>query len=148
MTAVAWDDVGMRFVLRVIVNALALWAATWLLPGMDVIPGETFATTGDPTLDLVIAYLVIGLVFGAVNAVVKPVISILSLPITCLTLGLFTIIINAGMLMLTVWLTSYLPMQVTVDDFWWTAVLAAIIISIVSMIANGVLGMLTPGTRD
>ena len=133
----------MKFLLRVIVNALALWVATWFLPGMEVIPGGTLADTGDPTLNLVI-----GLVFGAVNAVVKPVISFLSIPITCLTLGLFTIIINAGMLMLTVWLTSYLPMQVTVDAFWWTAVLAAIIISIVSMLANGVLGMLTPGTRD
>lgn len=144
----AWDDVRMKFVLRVIVNALALWVATWLLPGMEVLASETFADTGDPTLNLAIAYLVIGLVFGAVNAVVKPVISFLSLPITCLTLGLFTIIINAGMLMLTVWLTSYLPMQVTVDAFWWTAVLAAIIISIVSMLANGVLGTLTPGTKD
>ena len=138
----------MKFLLRVIVNALALWVATWLLPGMEVIPSGTVADTGDPTLNLVIAYLVIGLVFGAVNAVVKPVISFLSIPLTCLTLGLFTIIINAGMLMLTVWLTSYLPMQVTVDAFWWTAVLAAIIISIVSMLANGVLGMLTPGTKD
>lgn len=138
----------MKLLLRIIVNALALWVATWLLPGMDVIPGQTVADSGDSTLNLVIAYLVIGLVFGAVNAVVKPVISFLSIPITCLTLGLFTIIINAGMLMLTVWLTSYMPMQVTVDSFWWTAVFAAIIISVVSMLANGILGMLTPGSRD
>lgn len=138
----------MKFLLRVIVNALAIWVATWLLPGMEVSPSQTFADTGDSTLNLVIAYLVIGLVFGAVNAVVKPIISFLAIPITCLTLGLFTIIINAAMLMLTVWLTSYLPMQVTVDSFFWTAVLAAIIISIVSMVANGILGMLTPGTKD
>lgn len=138
----------MKFLLRVIVNALAIWVATWLLPGMEVSPSQTFADTGDSTLNLVIAYLVIGLVFGAVNAVVKPIISFLAIPITCLTLGLFTIIINAAMLMLTVWLTSYLPMQVTVDSFFWTAVLAAIIISIVSMVANGILGMLTPSTKD
>lgn len=137
-----------KFLLRVIVNGLALWVATLILPGMDVIPSGTVADTGDATLNAVIAFLVIGLVFGAVNAVVKPIISLLALPLTCLTLGLFTVIINAGMLMLTVWLTSYLPMQVTVDAFWWTAVLAAIIISVVSMIANGVLGMLTPGSKD
>jgi putative membrane protein len=131
----------MTFPLRLLVNALALWVATLILPGMDVVPGEGFASTGHDTLNLVIAYAVIGLVFGAVNAVVKPIISLLALPITCLTLGLFTIIINAGMLMLTVWLTSFLPMQVTVDDFWWTAVFAAIIISVVSMLANGVLGL-------
>ncbi|NUL44520.1 phage holin family protein [Cellulosimicrobium funkei] len=136
-----------KFILRVLVNGLALWVATLILPGMDVLPSDTFGDTGDTTLNTVIAYLVIGLVFGAVNAVVKPVISLLSLPLTCLTLGLFTIIINAGMLMLTVWLTSYLPMQVTVDAFWWTAVFAAVIISIVSMLANGVLGLSGANSR-
>ncbi|MFC7401309.1 phage holin family protein [Citricoccus sp. GCM10030269] len=139
----------MKFLLRVIVNALALWVATLILPGMDVLPSDGFADTGDSGLNQVIAYVVIGVVFGAVNAVVKPIISFLSIPITCLTLGLFTIIINAGMLMLTVWLTSFLPMQVTVDAFWWTAVFAAIIISIVSMLANGVLGLVGIGnTKD
>ncbi len=130
-----------KFLLRVVVNGLALWVATLILPGMDVIPSATVADTGNATVNTVIAYLVIGLVFGAVNAVVKPIISLLALPITCLTLGLFTIIINAGMLMLTVWLTSYLPMQVTVDAFWWTAVFAAVIISVVSVVANGALGL-------
>lgn len=130
-----------KFLLRVVVNGLALWVATLILPGMDVIPSATVADTGNATVNTVIAYLVIGLVFGAVNAVVKPIISLLALPITCLTLGLFTIIINAGMLMLTVWLTSYLPMQVTVDAFWWTAVFAAVIISVVSVVTNGALGL-------
>jgi putative membrane protein len=138
----------MNFVLRLIVNGLALWVATLILPGMDVVPGEGFTNTGNETLNTVIAYVVIGLVFGAVNAVVKPIISLLALPITCLTLGLFTIIINAGMLMLTVWLTSFLPMQVTVDEFWWTAVFAAIIISVVSMLANGVFGLAGADSRD
>lgn len=136
-----------KFLLRVIVNGLALWVASLILPGMEVIPSSTFADTGDSTVNTVIAYLVIGLVFGAVNAVVKPIISLLALPLTCLTLGLFTVIINAGMLMLTVWLTTYLPMQLTVDAFWWTAVLAAIIVSVVSLIANGVFG-LNRSSRD
>ncbi|VXB86241.1 phage holin family protein [Citricoccus sp. K5] len=137
-----------KFLLRVIVNGLALWVATLILPGMEVIPSDTVGDTGDTTLNTVIAYLVIGLVFGAVNAVVKPIISLLALPLTCLTLGLFTVIINAGMLMLTVWLTSYLPMQVTVDAFWWTAVFAAIIVSVVSMLANGVFGLNRSSSRD
>lgn len=86
--------------------------------------------------------------FGAVNAVVKPIISLLSLPLTCLTLGLFTIIINAIMLMLTVWLTSFLPVSLTIDSFFWTAVLAAIIVSLVSMLANGLVGTVRkPSTR-
>lgn len=130
-----------KFLLRVIVNGLALWVATLILPGMEVIPSGEIGEAVDPTVNTVIAFLVIGLVFGAVNAVVKPIISLLALPITCLTLGLFTVLINAGMLMLTVWLTSYLPIQLTVDAFWWTAVFAAVIISVVSLFANGVLGL-------
>lgn len=131
--------------LRVIVNAVALWLTTLILPGMQVDSSSASAATGTPELGQVLAYLVIGLVFGAVNAVIRPVIAFLSLPLTCLTLGLFTVIINAGMLMLTVWITSYLPVSLTVDAFWWTAVLAAILISVFSMLANGVLRMLAPG---
>lgn len=126
--------------LRVIINAAALWVATLLLPGMEVTSGSAEAATGNPELGQILAFLAIGLVFGAVNAVVKPIISFLSLPLTCLTLGLFTIIINAIMLMLTVWLTSFLPVSLTIDSFFWTAVLAAIIVSLVSMLANGVVG--------
>lgn len=126
--------------LRVIINAAALWVATLLLPGMEVTSGSAEAATGNPELGQILAFLAIGLVFGAVNAVVKPIISLLSLPLTCLTLGLFTIIINAIMLMLTVWLTSFLPVSLTIDSFFWTAVLAAIIVSLVSMLANGVVG--------
>lgn len=126
--------------LRVIINAAALWVATLLLPGMEVTSGSAEAATGNPELGQILAFLAIGLVFGAVNAVVKPIISFLSLPLTCLTLGLFTIIINAIMLMLTVWLTSFLPVSLTIDSFFWTAVLAAIIVSLVSMLANGLVG--------
>ncbi len=126
--------------LRVIINAAALWVATLLLPGMEVTLGSAEAATGNPELGQILAFLAIGLVFGAVNAVVKPIISFLSLPLTCLTLGLFTIIINAIMLMLTVWLTSFLPVSLTIDSFFWTAVLAAIIVSLVSMLANGLVG--------
>lgn len=134
--------------IRVIINAAALWVATLLLPGMEVTSGSAEAATGNPELGQVLAFLAIGLVFGAVNAVVKPIISLLSLPLTCLTLGLFTIIINAIMLMLTVWLTSFLPVSLTIDSFFWTAVLAAIIVSLVSMLANGVVGTFRkPSTR-
>lgn len=126
--------------LRIIINAAALWVATLVLPGMEVSAGPAADAAGSPEVGQILAFLLIGLVFGAVNAVVKPIISFLSLPLTCLTLGLFTIIINAGMLMLTVWLTSFLPVRLTIDAFFWTAVLAAIIVSVVSLLANGVVG--------
>ncbi|UPO76478.1 phage holin family protein [Arthrobacter sp. Helios] len=129
----------MRLLLRIIINALALWAASWILPGITL--GEEGASaTGNSTLDLVLAYLFIGLIFGVVNAFVRPIVRLLALPLTILTLGLFTIIINAAMLMLTAWLTSFTPVHFEVDSFFWTAILGSIIISVISMVAGSLTG--------
>ena len=111
------------FIVRVIINGLALAIACWILTGLDI------STTGDGTLSIILGYLFIGLIFGLVNAFVKPIVSILSLPITILTLGLFTVVINAAMLYLTSWISSYTTVHFTIDSFFWTAVFAAIIIS-------------------
>lgn len=128
---------------RVIVNALALWIASWILPGLDISTSATTGavansgvTQGTDMIGVILAYLFIGLIFGLVNALVKPLVSLLSLPITILTLGLFTIVINAAMLYLTSWLSSYTPVHFTIDSFFWTAVLAAIIITVVSLVAG------------
>ena len=128
---------------RVIVNALALWIASWILPGMDISTSATTGavansgvTQGTDAIGIVLAYLFIGLIFGIVNALVKPLVSLLSLPLTILTLGLFTVIINAAMLYLTSWLSSYTPVHFTIDSFFWTAVLAAVIITVVSLVAG------------
>ncbi|MDQ0077469.1 phage holin family protein [Arthrobacter oryzae] len=136
------------FIVRVLINGLALWIASWILPGLDI---STTATTeavaqggvtqGSDPLGVVLAYLFIGLIFGLVNALVRPIVSLLSLPITILTLGLFTIIINAAMLYLTSWLSSYTPVHFTIDSFFWTAVLAAIIITVVSLVAGRITGV-------
>ncbi len=136
------------FIVRVLINGLALWIASWILPGLDI---STTATTeavaqggvtqGTDPLGVVLAYLFIGLIFGLVNALVRPIVSLLSLPITILTLGLFTIVINAAMLYLTSWLSSYTPVHFTIDSFFWTAVLAAIIITVVSLVAGRITGV-------
>lgn len=135
--------------MRVLINGLALWVASWILPGLDI---STSATTeavansgvsqGTNAVGVILAYLFIGLIFGVVNAFVRPVVSFLSLPITILTLGLFTIVINAAMLYLTSWISSYTPVHFTIDSFFWTAVLAAIIITIISLVADRI-----PGAR-
>jgi putative membrane protein len=136
-----------QFVLRVVVNALALWVATWLLPGMDITSSATAeaaagagAGGASAAVGVALAYLFIGLVFGLVNALVRPIVSFLSLPVTCLTLGLFALIINAAMLALTAWLSGYTPVHLTIDAFFWTAVLGAIIISLVSAVVGWVVG--------
>lgn len=136
----------MRFLLHVIVSALALWVAAWLLPGMDITSanpaGAASAVAGTPgrTVAIVLGYLLLGLIFGLVNAVVKPIVSFLSLPITCLTLGLFALVINAAMLGLTAWLSSYTPVHLTIDSFV-TAFIGAIIVAIVSAVTGWALGL-------
>lgn len=135
------------FIVRVLINGLALWIASWILPGLDIATSATTAavadtgvTQGTETVGIILAYLFIGLIFGVVNAFVRPLVSFLSLPITILTLGLFTIVINAAMLYLTSWLSGYTPVHFTIDSFFWTAVLAAIIITLISLVAGRLTG--------
>ncbi|AUZ36325.1 hypothetical protein C3B78_19025 [Arthrobacter sp. PGP41] len=136
------------FIGRVLINALALWIASWVLPGLDI---TTSATTdavaktgvaeGTDVAGTILAYLFIGLIFGLVNAFIRPLVSFLSLPITILTLGLFTIVISAAMLYVTSWISSFTPVHFTIDSFFWTAVLAAIIITLISLVAGRLVGV-------
>ncbi len=123
------------FVVRVVVNALAIAAATALLDGVVVRPRGGTGSTGA----VVVTFLVLGLLFGVVNAVVKPVVKLLTLPITLLTLGLFTLVVNAAMLELTAWISGRTGLTLTIDAFWPTAVLAALVVSVVSLVLSTVL---------
>jgi putative membrane protein len=120
----------MRFVLWVAVNALALAAATWLLDGIRV--------TGDDTTDQALTLVLVALVFGVVNAVVAPIVKLLSLPFIVLTLGLLLLVINALMLLLTEWISQQFGLGFRVDGFW-TAVLGAIIITVTTWLLEIVL---------
>lgn len=112
--------------IKFIANAAALAAAVWLLD--DITLGEEGASTGSQAVTLAI----VALIFGLVNLVVKPVVKLFALPLLLLTLGLFTLVINALMLMLTSWLAGD---SFEVDGFL-TAVLGGLIISIVSWGVN------------
>ncbi len=125
----------MSFVLRVIINGIAIWFATLILPGLVIVGTDTpWQTVG--------VILLIGLVFGIVNAIVKPIVKLISLPLYILTLGLFTLVVNALMLMLTAWITEQSSWGLRIDNFG-TAVLGALVISIVSF----VLSVLAPSRR-
>jgi len=119
-----------RFLLRVVVNALALAAATWLLSGITV--------TGDNAGQQLVTLLLVGVVFGVVNAIVRPVVTILSIPFIILTLGLLIFVINALMLLLTSWISDGLDIPFEVDGFG-TALIGALIITVVSWLMNVVL---------
>ncbi|MFJ5260626.1 phage holin family protein [Streptomyces sp. NPDC088387] len=120
----------MNFLVKTIANAGALAVAVWLL--------DKITLTGDSTGKKVGTLLLVALIFGLVNVVVKPVLQLLSLPLLILTLGLFTLIVNALMLLLTSWLADKLDLSFHVEGFW-TAVLGGLIISIVSWALNVVL---------
>lgn len=122
----------MAFVLRVLVNGVAIWFATLVLSGMEVAgSGSTAQTVG--------IYLLVGLVFGIVNAVVKPVLQVLSIPLYILTLGLFTLVVNALMLLLTAWITQAVSWGLRIDNFG-TAVLGGLIVSVVSFALSAMAG--------
>jgi putative membrane protein len=110
-----------NFVIRLFVNALALAFAAWLLDGIEM--SGDFADV-----------LLVALVFGLLNAILKPILLFFSIPLLILTLGLFALVVNALMLMLTARL---------VDDFavsgFWSALLGSIVISIVTMVLGGAL---------
>jgi putative membrane protein len=104
-----------NLIIRLLVNAVALWVAAQVVDGIEL-PEEVGSV------------LLVAIVFGLVNALIKPLVFVLSLPVVLLTLGLFTIVINALMLMLTDWLMDSL----TVSGFW-AALLGSLLISLVSL---------------
>jgi len=114
------------FLLRASVTGMALWVVTMIVPGIQFVGGET-------TLERVGIVFVVAVLFGVVNAFIKPVVQILSIPLYILTLGLFHVVVNALML----WITSGITERTThwglqINQFWWTAIWAAIVLSIVS----------------
>jgi putative membrane protein len=120
----------MTFVWRVLVNAIAIWLAQELLSGITVIDDHT-------TSGRILVLVGVGLIFGLVNAVVKPIVKFFAFPLYVLTLGLFTLVVNALMLLLTAWISQQLGWGLKVDSFG-TAVIGALIISIVSVILSRV----------
>jgi putative membrane protein len=121
------------FVIRVLVNGVALWVAAALIPGIDLADNLT------STSSKLVTIFWVALIFGLLNALIKPILTILSLPVIILTLGLFTLIVNAAMLELTSWFAGKFSLHFQVDQFFWDAVLGSIIITIVSMILDAVL---------
>ena len=125
----------MKMILTILANALALWVAAVLLDGISF---------GGEGTDLVLTVLGVAIVFGVLNAIVKPVLKLLSFPLVILTLGLFLVVVNAIMLSLTSWLAGLIGLDFTVQDFFWDAVLGALIISVVGVVTDLVL----PDGRD
>lgn len=133
-TELTWDTGTMRFLGQLIVTALALWVTALILPGMHL--GDDSA----PLLTQVLTIGAIALILALVTTIVRPILSLLALPITCLTLGLFQLVINTLMLLLTSWISAQFGLTLQFDSFWW-ALLAGIVIGVLSAIVEAVTGL-------
>ena len=109
-----------KFLIRIIINGFALYAAVALVSGIQ------------PQNPNPISYVWLALIFGVLNALLKPILKFLTCPFILLTLGLFTLIINTGLFYLTGWIGQQFAVGFTITNFW-AALLGALIVSIVSM---------------
>ncbi len=110
-----------------LMNAAALWLAAWLLPGLD------FSGT-------VVQLLLVAAVFGIVNSLVRPILTILTCPLIVITLGLFTLVINALMLLLTGALSARWGLGFTVSGFWaafWGGLVVGLVSVVISLLLPG-----------
>lgn len=114
-------------ILRFLVNALALAVATWLLPGI--------ALTASTPQSQALTIALVAAIFGVVNALVKPLFVFVTSPLLLLTLGLFLLVVNASLLMLTSWVCQKVGIGWHVADFW-SAFWGALMVSIVSFVLN------------
>jgi putative membrane protein len=116
----------MRLVVRLLINALALWLTTLIVAGVHVVP---FAPGG--TLETVLTYLLVAAIFGIVNGIIGNLIRIVAFPLYVLTLGLIALIVNGLLLLLAAWLSSLLGFGLVIDGFWW-GVLGALVLGLIS----------------
>jgi putative membrane protein len=125
-----------RFLIKLIVNAVALWLTALLVTGVHVTP---YAPDGGASI---ITYLLIALIFGFVNTVVGGVLRVVAFPLYILTLGLFALIVNGLLLLLVGWLSGFLGFGLIVDGFWW-GVLGALVLGIISWLLGVILRPVT-----
>jgi putative membrane protein len=118
----------MGIIIRLVISAVALWISTLLIHGITVNEPDTVKKIG--TLLLVAA------IFGIINAVLRPVVKVLGCWAYVLTLGLIALVVNGLLFLLTSWIAGQLNLPFHVDKFWPTAVLGALLISVISWVLN------------
>jgi putative membrane protein len=117
----------MRFVIRTVVTAIALWVADLIVSGINV--------TGSSALENTLTLLAVAVIFGLVNAIIKPIVKVLGCFFYLITLGLIAFVVNALLFLLVDWLSGLLNLPFHVDGFW-SAFWGAIIVGVVSWAIN------------
>ena len=128
------DDHRVGIIIRLIISALALWISTLLIDGI---------TVGGSAAEKAGTLLVVAVIFGVVNAVLRPIIKVLGCWAYALTLGLIAIVVNGLLLLLTSWIAGLLKIPFHVDAFWPGAVVGALFIGVVSWALNRVSDVIT-----
>lgn len=118
----------MGFLIRLVITAIALWVTTLIVPGVKV-GGQSGANTA-------LTLVAVALIFGVVNAVLKPVIKVFGCVFYLLTLGLFALVVNALLFLLTDWIARSLHLAFRVDGFWaafWGAIVMTVVTWLISV---------------
>jgi putative membrane protein len=126
-----------RFLVRLVINAVALWLTTLIVAGVQV---KSYAA-GE--FALVVTYLLVALVFGIVNGVIGNLIRIVAFPLYILTLGLIALIVNALLLLLVAWISGFSGFGLTIDGFWagfWGAIVLALISWLIGILLRPLMG--------
>lgn len=122
----------MAFFIRTVITAVALWISTLLLSGITVHASSTPKEIG--------TLIVVAIIFGIVNGVLRPIVKGIGCGLYVLTLGLISLVVNGALFLLTSWIAGKLTLPFHVRDFWPTAVIGALIVGVVSW----ALGLIVP----
>ncbi|MFJ4108808.1 phage holin family protein [Oerskovia enterophila] len=122
----------MSFVIRVIVTGIAIWLTSLFMSSHFEIVGS------DTVGGQIVIVLAVALIYSLVNAIIKPIVQVISIPLYILTLGLFTLVVNALMLMLTAWITEQTDWGIRIEGGFWWAMLAALIIGVLNFAISAV----------
>jgi putative membrane protein len=126
----------MGILIRLVISAVALWISTLLIHGITL--------GGDSTLKKIGTLLLVAAIFGIINAILRPVIKVLGCWAYVLTLGLIALVVNGALFLLTSWIAGKLELPFHVDKFWPSAVLGALLVSVISWLLN----LLVPDRED
>jgi len=127
-----------RFLVKLIINAVALWLTTLIVAGVHVVPYASDDTA------LFVTFLLVALIFGLVNTFIGTVVHIIALPLYILTLGLLVFVVNGLLLMLSAWISGLMGFGLIVDGLW-SGVLGAVVLGIISWLLGLIARPLTPG---
>ena len=116
-----------RFVVRLLINSVALWLTTLIVTGVTIVSYGP----ADDTLAFVLTLVLVALIFGLVNGIIGNLIRIVAFPLYILTLGLIALLVNGLLLLLVAWISDLIGFGLTVESFWW-GVLGAVVLGLLS----------------